>query len=63
MTRNLQMNYFRPVPVGENVVIETEILSAGKRLATVRGLMRRESDGVLLASCAHDKFYPGGEKL
>lgn len=63
MTRNLQLSYFRPVPVGEKVVIETEILSVGKRLATVRGVLKKESDGSLLATCVHDKFYPGGEKL
>lgn len=57
------------MPVGERVVIETEVVSVGKRLATVRGVMRREGggddddDGVVLASCLHDKVCPAGEKL
>ncbi|EGP92028.1 uncharacterized protein MYCGRDRAFT_18903, partial [Zymoseptoria tritici IPO323] len=66
VTRNLQINYFRPVPVSEKIRIECEIVNAGKRLATVRGLMKRDSDGTLLASCLHDKFNPvagGGSKL
>lgn len=63
VTRNLQITYYRPVPVAESVIIETEIVSVGKRLATVRGLMKKESDGVLLASCTHEKYYPGGERL
>ncbi|KJX93538.1 hypothetical protein TI39_contig4297g00007 [Zymoseptoria brevis] len=66
VTRNLQINYFRPVPVSEKIRIECEIVNAGKRLATVRGLMMRDSDGTLLASCLHDKFNPvagGGSKL
>lgn len=50
-------------------MIETEVVSVGKRLATVRGVMRREGggddddDGVVLASCLHDKVCPAGEKL
>jgi hypothetical protein len=66
VTRNLHINYFRPIPVSEKILVECEIVNAGQRLATVRGLMKKESDGALLASCLHDKFNPvagGGSKL
>jgi hypothetical protein len=29
-----------------------------KRLATVKGVMRRVSDGTVLAICQHDKYRP-----
>jgi uncharacterized protein (TIGR00369 family) len=55
VSRALNVTYLRPVPVDEPVLIECEVMQAGQRLAHIKGRMRRESDGVLLATCEHDK--------
>ncbi|KAF7543557.1 hypothetical protein G7Z17_g10639 [Cylindrodendrum hubeiense] len=55
VSRTLNVTYMRPVPVGEEVLIECEIVQAGKKLATLRGAMRRRSDNTLLAVCEHGK--------
>ena len=60
VTRNMNVTYFRPPRVGEQVVIEAEVLQIGKRFATVQGFMKRESDGAVLAMCIHEKFNPEG---
>ncbi|KAH7150043.1 HotDog domain-containing protein [Dactylonectria estremocensis] len=55
VSRTLNVTYMRPVPAGEEVLIECEIVQAGKKLATLRGVMRRRSDKALLAVCEHGK--------
>lgn len=55
VSRALNVTYLKPVPVGETVLIECELLQVGQRLAHIKGRMMRESDGVLLATCEHDK--------
>ncbi|KAK2608954.1 hypothetical protein QQS21_002530 [Conoideocrella luteorostrata] len=55
VTRNLNVTYFRPVPKGEEVIIETEALQVGKRLATLKGVMRRKRDGEIVSICEHLK--------
>lgn len=55
VTRNLNVTYFRPVPMGEEVVIETEAMQVGKRLATLKGVMRRKRDGEIVSICEHLK--------
>ncbi|PMD37515.1 hypothetical protein L207DRAFT_514751 [Hyaloscypha variabilis F] len=37
VTRFLAVSYFRPVPEGTEVVLECEVVSAGRRMAQVRG--------------------------
>lgn len=56
VTRNLSVQYFKPPVEGDDVVIEAEVLSIGKQLATIRGVLRREKDGVVLATCQHDRY-------
>lgn len=58
VTRNLNVTYFRPPVEGERITIESEVLQLTKRLATIRGVMKRESDGTVLAICQHDKYRP-----
>ncbi|KHN94187.1 thioesterase family protein [Metarhizium album ARSEF 1941] len=55
VTRNLNVTYFRPVPVGEEVVIECEALQVGKRLATLKGVMKRRRDGAIVSIAEHLK--------
>lgn len=68
VTRNLNVTYFRPPFEGEQITIECEVLQLTKRLATIRGVMKRASDGTVLAICQHDKYRqshpaPGKAKL
>ncbi|KAF7562513.1 hypothetical protein G7046_g1627 [Stylonectria norvegica] len=55
VSRTLNVTYMRPVPEGEEVLLECEIVQVGKKLATLRGIMRKRSDGSLLAVCEHGK--------
>lgn len=55
VTRTLSVTYLRPVPEGEKVLIESEVVHAGKRLCTIKGVMKRESDGAVLTICEHGK--------
>jgi acyl-coenzyme A thioesterase 13 len=58
VTRSLNVTYFRPPVEGEPITIECEVLQLAKRLATIRGVMKRDSDGTVLAICQHDKYRP-----
>jgi len=49
------VTYIRPIPEGEKVEIVSEVVHAGKRLCTIKGEMRRQSDGAVLAVCEHGK--------
>ncbi|CZS92237.1 related to thioesterase family protein [Rhynchosporium agropyri] len=55
VSRTLNVTYLRPVPVGEKVLVESEVVHAGKRLCSLMGVIRRESDGAVLATCEHGK--------
>lgn len=55
VTRNLNVSYFRPVLEREKMVLEAEVVQCGKRNATIKGVLRRDRDGVIVASCQHDK--------
>lgn len=58
VTRNLNVTYFRPPVEGDRITIECEVLQLTKRLATIKGVMKRDSDGTVLAICQHDKYRP-----
>jgi uncharacterized protein (TIGR00369 family) len=72
VSRTLNVTYLRPVPEGEVVLIESEVVHIGKRLCkfrryldlggsladyagTLKGTMRRKSDGAVLTICEHGK--------
>jgi len=55
VSRGLSVTYVRPVPEGERVLVESEVISAGKRMCVLKGVMKRESDGEVLAVCEHGK--------
>lgn len=56
MSRTLNVTYLRPMPVGEKILIECELVSIGKTMSTIRGVMRRASDGAVTATCEHGKY-------
>lgn len=55
VTRTLNTTYFRPVAVGDVVAVEVSVMQVGKKLATLKGEMRRLRDGALMAVCEHGK--------
>ncbi|KAI0592776.1 HotDog domain-containing protein [Biscogniauxia sp. FL1348] len=60
VSRTLNVTYLRPVPIGEPVDVECEIVQVGKRLAVVRAVARAaagpgEKKGPVLAICEHGK--------
>lgn len=56
VSRTLNVTYLRPAPVGEELLVECEILQIGKKMATLKGTMRRKRDGQITAICEHGKF-------
>lgn len=55
VSRTLNVTYLKPIPLGEEILVEAEILSIGRKLVTIRGTMTRAGDGTLLAVCEHGK--------
>merc|ERR1712000_753738 len=55
VTRTLNTTYFRPVAVGDVVAVEVSVMQVGKKLAPLKGEMRRLRDGALMAVCEHGK--------
>ena len=55
VSRTLNVTYMRPILQGTTVLIECEVLQVGKRLATIRGVMKSKADGRVLCSCEHNK--------
>ena len=62
VTRNLNITYLRPLHEGDRVVIEAEVVQCGKRNALISGVLKREKDGVILATCQHEKVRPESRK-
>lgn len=56
VTRTLNVTYLRPVPAGETVLIECEAVHVGRQLCNLRGTMRKEADGAVVAVGEHGKF-------
>jgi acyl-coenzyme A thioesterase 13 len=55
VTRTLNVTFLRPAPEGTKVLIESEVVHAGKRLCALRGVMKREDNGAVIAVCEHGK--------
>jgi acyl-coenzyme A thioesterase 13 len=61
VTRNLNITYLRPAPMGAEVEVFCEVVHAGQRLATIRGEIRK--DGKVLSICEHLKATIDPPKL
>ncbi|KAF8863240.1 putative acyl-coenzyme A thioesterase 13 [Acephala macrosclerotiorum] len=55
VSRTLNVTYLRPIPEGETVLVESEVVHAGRRLCSLMGVMKRERDGAVMATCEHGK--------
>lgn len=55
VSRCLNVTYLRPAPEGTELEMETEVVTAGKSLAMLRGVIRRASDGAPISTCEHNK--------
>ncbi|KAL8661482.1 MAG: hypothetical protein Q9202_005547 [Teloschistes flavicans] len=70
VSRDLHVVYLDAVKEGQEVEISAEVVKIGRRLCQLRGVMRRRSDGVVVATCEHGKVSldrgsggAGGAKL
>jgi acyl-coenzyme A thioesterase PaaI-like protein len=59
VSRTLTVSYLAPVFVGDEVLIECEIVQVGKRLATIKGLIKKTGDNLIVATCEHGKYNAG----
>ncbi|CUS12135.1 unnamed protein product [Tuber aestivum] len=55
ITRSLNISYFRPAPVGTVLLIRSEVVQAGRRLATIKGVISRKDDGKVCYTAEHLK--------
>ena len=53
VSRTLSTTYLRPVPEDTEIEVISEVLQIGKRMCTIRGEIRRVSDGVLCVVGEH----------
>lgn len=53
VSRTLSLTFLRPVPSGQTVRIECEVLGVGRKLATVRATVRSEKDGGVMIVAEH----------
>ena len=55
VSRTLNVTFLRPAPEGEDCLLLCEIVSMGKSLSLLKGVITREKDGAIISMCEHDK--------
>jgi len=60
VSRTLNVTYLRGVEEGEMVRVDCEAW-AGRTVALIRATMVRERDGVVMATCEHNKVNVSGK--
>ncbi|PVI06570.1 Thioesterase/thiol ester dehydrase-isomerase [Periconia macrospinosa] len=59
VSRNLNCTYLRPVVEGQKILVESEVVTLGKRMAMTRAVIKTE-DGKVCCTCEHGKVAVGG---
>lgn len=54
VSRTLTVTFLRPVAQGTTVTVEAELVSVGRTMVNLKGLIRTE-DGKVAVTCVHDK--------
>ncbi|EPS42710.1 hypothetical protein H072_3344 [Dactylellina haptotyla CBS 200.50] len=62
VSRTLNCTYLKPAPAGINITVFCEIVSLGKRLVHMRGVMKNEK-GDILVTCEHGKVSVDPPKI
>ncbi|KAL2357862.1 thioesterase family protein [Cryomyces antarcticus] len=55
VSRTLNCTYLRPLPEGEDAIIESEVVHLGKAMGLTRGVIKRKKDGAVCYTCEHGK--------
>lgn len=64
VSRNLSVTYLRPAPEGTRCLVTCEVLHVGRKMASVRGTLRKEGEdgeSSVLCICMHDKVSYGSK--
>lgn len=56
VSRSLHVLFYRAVPAGSEVQVICSVISAGRKMASLRAEMRTEADALLCVGCTHEKF-------
>lgn len=62
VSRSLTLTYLRPIRKGTKVKVEAEVVSVGRTMANVRGVIKT-LDGKPCVTCMHDQVIVAGPKL
>lgn len=65
VSRSLNVTYLRPISLGMTILVENELVHAGKKQALIKAFLKRKSDGAILATCEHGRasvVLPGALK-
>lgn len=55
VSRNLEVTFLRPAPLGTILLCDVELMHTGKSLAFMRGVIKREDNGAIISVGKHDK--------
>lgn len=55
VSRNLNLTYLRPVPVGTEIRIVCEVVNMGRKLALLKGEIRKANDDAVCVVASHEK--------
>lgn len=62
VSRSLAIWFHRPLPVDMRLRLECSVVVAGKRMATVRAVLK-DCEGRTCASCIHEKYFVDDVKI